>query len=245
VSFAWRAVDGARALDDAELVAHALGNLGLAAEDDGQLDEAAAVWRELQELGVSNGEMKWQARALSGHGRLAFIRGEFIDAAEQYARAARAYETVADLDAARFALGGRLESLSRAGDADGLEEAAQRLVDAVGRSEEPAEAITYFGRSAISWIQHGKTEEAVFTLAAAVQLGAQAFKPAGASDDSVDAFRPLFEAVCFAVLAAREAGGGEDEVYDVFTSHLETVHAGLAELVGPVLDQAREAMKPD
>ena len=128
--------------------------------------------QELQELADVQDVPTWKARAASGRGRVAFLRADFQRASEQYASAAAIYRDADSADVV-YALGGLLESLGKAGQRDGLQEAAQALIDRLVLGEDPELIINYLARTGISWLELGELEEAASLFGAAVLVGAR------------------------------------------------------------------------
>jgi tetratricopeptide (TPR) repeat protein len=234
----------AREMDDKDALAHAIGNLGLALEDDDRPEEADEALQELQELADAREVPDWQARAASGFGRVAFLRGEFEAAAEHYRSAVLIYRET-ESDRVVFPLGGLLESLSKAGQEDGVQETAQALVDRVLAGEQPELVISYLGRSAISWLERGALEAASSLLGIAVRVAAQQLGGPGADEDDFEnEVQRLAHAVGYVALAAQGSTEvDEDTVCDAVVSYLEAHEAGAGEAVTPFLQMMRDVMR--
>jgi len=245
VSAALSALQLARQLGDDEAMAHAIGNLSLALEDDDRPDEADAALQELKALADAQDVPAWQARAASGFGRLAFVRGEYERAAAHYQAAVRIYETTGSENVV-FALGGLLESLGRAGQQDGLQDAVQQLIDRVKAGEDPELVIGYLGRTGVSWLALGDLEAASSMLGIAALVGVQTLGDGELSEEDVqNGVRPLAHALGFVVLAAQGSTEfDDDEVYEAVVTYVDNQHAGNGDALRPFLLMMRDAMPP-
>ncbi len=239
-----RALKLAREIGDEDALAHAIGNLGLALEEDERPDEAEAALRELQELADAENVDDWHAQAATGFGRVAFIRGNYKEAAEHYAAAVAIYGQN-NSDKVVYPLGGRLESLGRAGQHDGLQETAAALVDRLRAGADPELIVTYFGRAGMSWLRHGKLEEATSLFGIAALVAAAALGEVGPENDDLTAdFRPLAHAIGFLVLAAEDARDIDDElVYDAFVKYVNDHEGDAGDTLRPYIHMMREAME--
>lgn len=241
---AQQAVRLAGELDDEDALSHAIGNLGLALEEDDRPDEADAAFQQLQALADARNVPEWKARAASGFGRIAFIRGEFERAVKNYRLAVSIYQETESASVV-FALGGLLESLGKAGQRDGLQEVAQALADRVLAGEEAELVISYLGRAGISWLEQGELDEASSLLGIAVLVGAQQL--GGAKPDEADIaneFLPFGHALGYAVLAAQDNAAFEESVVcDAVIDYVDTHDPGAGDALRPYLQMMRKTMR--
>jgi tetratricopeptide (TPR) repeat protein len=242
VDAARSALSLARELGDDEATVHALLNLSSAFEDSGSADEAEAVLKELQELAEAHNVLAWKASAAAGFGCVAFLRGDYDRAAEQY-RTAAAMHRGTDSDGLVSALGGLLESLGRAGQRDGLQATMQELVDIVNGAD-AENVVNYFARCGISWLELGELEEASSLLGTGLLLGARELVSGPGPKDIESGARPFCLAVCYAVLAAtNSARFDEDAVYDTLIRYVNNHESGVGDALRPYLQMAREAVE--
>ena len=239
VALGRQAVREALAVHDDDALVHAVDNLWLALLDE---DEPGSVEDAARELSAVAGEAAtetWAARVETLFGLAAYLRADFPTASNRFQHASDVYrEAGSEEEVVAVEYG--VDVATRAGAFDVIDPVVQRLADLV----EPAAAagsvrgaVVCLGHGARHLLDNRHFEKAIALLTCGALIGVRDAIRRGSGDD--DEFTAVFSAVYSVVLAARNGPYPPDEVYAAFNAALDAEQTGLAEVVAPLLEQAK------